>query len=111
MAMVSPYDPRMSSNSFLTVVRFLYQKERLGEEMRRSISRALFCILLVTLVFRMIGMVEAQRSSSKRDELFDLVLVQGRVMDPESNLDAIRNVGVRGGRIAAISTEIGRAHV
>ncbi len=34
---------------------------------------------------------------------YDLVLAGGRVMDPESNLDAIRNVGVTGGRIAAIS--------
>jgi N-acyl-D-aspartate/D-glutamate deacylase len=34
---------------------------------------------------------------------YDLVLAGGRVMDPESNLDAVRNVGVTGGRIAAIS--------
>ena len=33
---------------------------------------------------------------------YDLVLVNGRVMDPESNLDAVRNVGIRGGRIAEI---------
>ena len=36
---------------------------------------------------------------------FDLVIANGRVIDPESGLDAVRNVGVRGGRIAAISTE------
>ena len=35
---------------------------------------------------------------------FDLVIHHGRVMDPESGLDAIRHVGVRGGKIAAIST-------
>ncbi len=34
---------------------------------------------------------------------FDLVLQGGRVMDPESGLDAIRNVGIRQGKIAAIS--------
>ena len=34
---------------------------------------------------------------------FDLVLKTGRVMDPESGLDAIRNVGIRAGKIAAIS--------
>ena len=33
----------------------------------------------------------------------DLVLVGGRVIDPESGLDAIRNVGVLGGRIAAVT--------
>jgi dihydroorotase len=36
---------------------------------------------------------------------FDLVLSGGRVMDPESGLDAVRNVGITGGRIAALSTE------
>jgi len=35
---------------------------------------------------------------------FDIVLVNGRVMDPESNLDAVRNIGIRNGKIAAIST-------
>jgi N-acyl-D-aspartate/D-glutamate deacylase len=35
---------------------------------------------------------------------YDLVLTGGRVMDPESGLDAVRNVAIHGGRIAAIST-------
>ncbi len=34
---------------------------------------------------------------------FDIVLANGRVMDPETNLDAVRNVGIRDGRIAAVS--------
>src|SRR5436190_1408124 len=34
---------------------------------------------------------------------YDVVLSGGRVMDPESGLDAVRNVGITGGRIAAIS--------
>ncbi|HJU66157.1 MAG TPA: amidohydrolase family protein, partial [Gemmatimonadaceae bacterium] len=34
---------------------------------------------------------------------FDIVIRQGRVIDPESGLDAVRNVGIRGGRIASIS--------
>jgi len=36
-------------------------------------------------------------------QTYDIVLANGRVMDPESNLDAVRNVGIRGGRIAAVS--------
>ena len=36
---------------------------------------------------------------------FDVVILHGRVMDPESGLDAVRNVGIRGGKIAAISTK------
>jgi N-acyl-D-aspartate/D-glutamate deacylase len=38
------------------------------------------------------------------DRPFDLVVANGRVMDPESGLDAVRHVGVRDGRIAALST-------
>jgi N-acyl-D-aspartate/D-glutamate deacylase len=44
---------------------------------------------------------------------YELVISGGRVMDPESGLDAVRNVGVSGGRIAAISAEAlaGRARI
>src|SRR6184192_4909728 len=38
-------------------------------------------------------------------EQFDLVLMGGRVLDPETGLDATRNVGVREGRIAAVTVE------
>ncbi len=34
---------------------------------------------------------------------FDIVIRGGRVMDPESGLDAVRDVGIRGKKIAAIS--------
>ena len=34
---------------------------------------------------------------------YDLVLSGGRVMDPESGLDAVRYVGIAGGKIAALS--------
>jgi N-acyl-D-aspartate/D-glutamate deacylase len=36
---------------------------------------------------------------------YDLVLAGGRVMDPETGLDAVRNVGIREGKIARISVE------
>jgi imidazolonepropionase-like amidohydrolase len=37
--------------------------------------------------------------------VYDRVILGGRVMDPASNLDAVRNIGLLGGRIAAITTE------
>ena len=37
--------------------------------------------------------------------LYDLVLSGGRVIDPETKLDAIRNIGIINNRIAQISTE------
>jgi N-acyl-D-aspartate/D-glutamate deacylase len=36
---------------------------------------------------------------------YDLVLEGGRVMDPETGLDAVRNVGIRDGKIVLISSE------
>ena len=41
---------------------------------------------------------DAQRAAD-----FDIVLANGRVMDPESGLDAVRHVGIRNGKIAAVS--------
>lgn len=42
-------------------------------------------------------------SNSYCQPAFDLVLTGGRVIDPETNLDEIRNIGIRGGKIAEIS--------
>jgi len=36
---------------------------------------------------------------------YDLVLEGGRVMDPETGLDAVRNVGIREGKIVRVSSE------
>ncbi len=36
-------------------------------------------------------------------EPFEVVIANGRVIDPESGLDAVRNVGIRGGAIEAVS--------
>ena len=36
---------------------------------------------------------------------YDLVLANGHVMDPETKLDAVRHIGINGGRIAMISAE------
>jgi len=38
-------------------------------------------------------------------EPFDVVIMNGRVMDPETDFDAVRNVGIRDGRIVAITEE------
>src|SRR3989442_1847313 len=47
----------------------------------------------------------AARGTRAQGEQFDLALVGGRVLDPETALDAKRNVGIRGGRIAAVNLE------
>ncbi|MGB8475649.1 MAG: amidohydrolase family protein [Candidatus Acidiferrum sp.] len=37
------------------------------------------------------------------NQKYDVVIAKGRVMDPESGLDAVRNVGISGGKVRAIS--------
>ena len=37
------------------------------------------------------------------NENFDIVILNGRVMDPETNFDAVRNVGIKDGRIISIT--------
>src|SRR5229473_6394940 len=49
------------------------------------------------------GGMAAGSGPSNGTETYDLVIASGRVMDPESGLDAVRNVGIRGGKIAVIS--------
>ncbi len=44
-------------------------------------------------------------TSAHAQERYDIVLTGGRVMDPDTGLDAVRNVGIRGSEIAAISEE------
>lgn len=53
--------------------------------------------LILSLVFFTTTILTAQQ--------YDLVLEGGRVMDPETGLDAVRNVGIRDGKIARISAE------
>lgn len=37
--------------------------------------------------------------------MYDVVIENGRVMDPETNLDAVRNVGIKDGKIVAITED------
>jgi len=48
-------------------------------------------------------LVVAASSAEQPAAGYDLVIANGQVMDPESGLDAVRHVGIRGGTIAAIS--------
>src|ERR1043166_3986981 len=47
----------------------------------------------------------APRGPGTQSEPFDLVLAGGRVLDPETGLDATRNVAIREGRIAAVTID------
>jgi N-acyl-D-aspartate/D-glutamate deacylase len=66
------------------------------------------------LVYRIVGTVafallmvfacaQAARRGAAAGETYDLVIANGRVMDPESGLEGVRNIGIRGGKIVAVS--------
>lgn len=40
-----------------------------------------------------------------REDVYDVVIANGRVMDPESGRDEIANIGIRGERIAAVARQ------
>src|SRR5262245_20933968 len=50
------------------------------------------------------GQMTGKMTGKMSERVHDLVIRGGRVMDPESGLDAIRDVGITAGKIAAIST-------
>jgi N-acyl-D-aspartate/D-glutamate deacylase len=58
-----------------------------------------------TLLLLLAALVAPARAHAQAPSTLplDVVLVGGRVMDPETNLDAPRTVGIRGGRIASIT--------
>ncbi|MBI1761879.1 MAG: amidohydrolase family protein [Acidobacteria bacterium] len=60
---------------------------------------SLLCLLALLPCFAFVN----HEAASAPD--YDLVITNGRVLDPESKLDAVRHLGIRGKTIAAISTK------
>ncbi len=70
--------------------------------MRNLIFRlSLGPFLVVLIVFVPAILLVAQASTPP----YDLVIEGGRVMDPETGLDAVRNIGIRDGKILRISSD------
>lgn len=57
------------------------------------LTRIIACLLLAGLITPFLNI-----------DQYDVVILNGRVIDPESRLDAVRNVGISGGTIKAITT-------
>ncbi|WP_167191163.1 amidohydrolase family protein [Pseudomaricurvus hydrocarbonicus] len=68
---------------------------------------SILCLMCVTLFTGCSDKADDTPTKSKvnSNTEFDLVILNGRVMDPESGLDAIRNVGVKDGVIGLITKE------
>lgn len=60
-------------------------------------------ITTLPLCLMLAGMSPAAVSADLPAETFDLVILGGRVIDPETGLDAVRNVGIRHDEIAEIT--------
>src|SRR5882762_726770 len=74
-----------------------------GATMRKLIFSLIFSLILsLCLLAFSTTTVAAQQSAAQQ---YDLVLEGGRVMDPETGLDAVRNVGIRDGKIVRVSSE------
>ena len=52
----------------------------------------------------LIALLSATAAAQQRAVTYDVVILGGRVMDPASGLDAVRNVAIRGDRIATVTT-------
>ena len=63
---------------------------------------------MTPILLRSLGLMVlslAVSSTLLAQQPYDLVIAGGRVIDPESGLDGIRHIGIRGDRIAAISAD------
>ena len=60
-------------------------------------------VMLIALLIAGCGM--SQLPPSDQFKPYDIVIQNGRVIDPETGLDAVRNVGIRGDRIQDVSAQ------
>ena len=81
--------------------QYAYMTVNIANISATQIDKTCRAVLIATMIltFTLPSASVAQRAAE-----FDIVLANGRVMDPESNLDAVRFLGIRNGKIAAIST-------
>ncbi len=68
-------------------------------------SRALPAVLPALFATALLAAALALPAPSAAQDRYDIVLSGGRVMDPETGLDGVRNVGINGSVIVAISEE------
>lgn len=65
-------------------------------------NKKFFAVIMSAWCFLLIYTPILMAESSKQ---YDIVLLNGYVMDPESGLEGVYNLGIEGNRISAISTE------
>ncbi len=74
--------------------------------MRKSFAMRRIWLILPTFLLPMVsGLPFVSIASSVPAKVYEVVILNGRVVDPESKLDALRNLGITGGKIEAISSK------
>ncbi|MGA7634108.1 MAG: amidohydrolase family protein [Terriglobales bacterium] len=70
-------------------------------------SSVIFRVMRTSTLFLLLALLSLPLATATTAfaEQYDLVIEGGRVMDPESGLDATRNIGISNGRIARISSD------
>lgn len=66
--------------------------------MKKNILKSAICLFILANFF-------CSQTTAQSTIQYDIVLAGGRVIDPETKLDAIKNVGILNNRIAQISSE------
>lgn len=72
--------------------------------MRRFCRPSFLLVIIVLPALMARSQVPASHTSTQ--VLYDTVILNGRVMDPASGLDALRNVGIRNGKVAVITRAV-----
>jgi N-acyl-D-aspartate/D-glutamate deacylase len=67
----------------------------------RTMWKAAYAVLLCGAV--VLFAAELWKAAASPAEDYDIVIANGRVIDPETKLDAVRHVGISGGKIRAVS--------
>ena len=65
-------------------------------------KKSILALFTIALLFISCNETASKKGADPNQE-FDVVILNGRVMDPETNFDGIRNVGVKDGKIAIIT--------
>jgi N-acyl-D-aspartate/D-glutamate deacylase len=72
--------------------------------LRVSLRKVIVLVVLMVFVAAAVSLAPPSRMKlAAASETYEVVIANGRVMDPESGLDAVRNLGISGGEIRAIS--------
>ncbi len=62
--------------------------------------------LHILLALALVALLPQHSASGQRSAPLDVVLVGGRVLNPETNLDGVRAVGIKDGRIVSVTTAV-----